>query len=141
VTGASKRVRRTNQSKKGAPGCAPGQDEMLGKTIEEICEALNATVHVEGDKSKTVNRAAVGDLLSFVMGGDSDGAAWVTIQTHLNVAAVAVLKEMPMIIIAAGRLPASDLVVRCAEENIALVTSPDSIFGTCVTLGRLGLEG
>jgi hypothetical protein len=114
---------------------------MSEKTISEICEALNATVHAEGDKSKTVGRAAVGDLLSFVMGGDSDGAAWVTIQTHLNVAAVAVLKEMPIIIIAAGRVPAADLAARCAGENIALVTSPDSIFGTCVTLGRLGLEG
>jgi hypothetical protein len=114
---------------------------MPGKTIGEICEALNATVHAEGGKSKTVNRVAVGDLLSFVMGGDSDGAAWVTIQTHLNVAAVAVLKEMPIIIIAAGRVPAPDLIARCAEENIALVTSSDSIFGTCVTLGRLGLEG
>ncbi|MDR1581537.1 MAG: serine kinase [Synergistaceae bacterium] len=119
----------------------PGQDKMPGKTISEICEALNATVHVAGDESKTVERAAVGDLLSFVMGGDSDGAAWITIQTHLNVAAVAVLKEMPMIIIAAGRVPAADLTARCEEENITLVTSPDSIFGTCATLGRLGLEG
>ena len=119
----------------------PGHGEMPGKTISEICEALNATVHAEGDGSKAVDRAAVGDLLSFVMGGDSDGAAWVTIQTHLNVAAVAVLKEIPIIIIAAGRVPAADLVARCAEEHIALVTSPDSIFGTCVTLGRLGLEG
>jgi serine kinase of HPr protein (carbohydrate metabolism regulator) len=75
------------------------------------------------------------------MGGDSDGTAWITIQTHLNVAAVAVLKEMPIIIIASGRVPSPDLVARCAEENIALVTSADSIFGTCVTLGRLGLEG
>jgi hypothetical protein len=114
---------------------------MPEKTIGEICEALGATVHVAGDKSKAVGKAAVGDLLSFVMGGDSDGAAWVTIQTHLNVAAVAVLKEMPMIIIAAGRVPAADLVSRCTEENIALVTSRDSIFGTCAILGRLGLEG
>jgi hypothetical protein len=114
---------------------------MPGKTVREICEALNATVHVAGDESKVVGRASVGDLLSFVMGGDSDGAAWVTIQTHLNVAAVAVLKEIPIIIIAAGRVPAADLIARCAEEGIALVTSPDSIFATCVTLGGLGLKG
>jgi predicted aconitase with swiveling domain len=114
---------------------------MPEKTIGEICEALNATAHVAGDRSKVVGRAVVGDLLSFVMGGDSDGAAWVTIQTHLNVAAVAVMKEMPVIVIAAGRVPAADLAARCAEENIALVTSPDSIFGTCAALYRLGLEG
>jgi hypothetical protein len=114
---------------------------MPGKTVGEICSALGAKVHVPGDRDKMVTRAAVGDLLSFVMGGDSDEAAWVTIQTHLNVAAVAVLKEMPMIIIAAGRTPAPDLVSRCAEENIALATVDKSIFGACIALGGLGIEG
>jgi hypothetical protein len=114
---------------------------MPGKTIDEINEALGARIHVPGDRDKVVERAAVGDLLSFVMGSDSDEAAWVTIQTHLNVAAVAVLKEIPIIIIAAGRQPAADLVARCAEENIALVTADASIFGACTVLSRLGIEG
>jgi uncharacterized protein GlcG (DUF336 family) len=114
---------------------------MPEKTVAEICAALNADVHVAGDASRVTGRVAVGDLLSFVMGGDSDGAAWVTIQTHLNVAAVAVLKDMPIIIIASGRTPAPELVARCGEENIALVTSGLSIFDTCVVLGSLGLSG
>jgi len=114
---------------------------MPGKTINEINAALGAKVHVLGDGDKVVERAAVGDLLSFVMGSDSDEAAWVTIQTHLNVAAVAVLKEIPIIIIAAGRQPAADLAARCDEENIALVTAGSSIFGVCTILARLGIEG
>ncbi|MDR1137360.1 MAG: serine kinase [Synergistaceae bacterium] len=114
---------------------------MPEKSIHEICSAIGARVHVRGNDSKTVSRVAVGDLLSFVMGGDSAEAAWVTIQTHLNIAAVAVLKEIPLIIIAAGRMPAPDLVARCEEENIALVTSDASIFDTCLSLGYLGLSG
>jgi hypothetical protein len=114
---------------------------MPERAIKEICDAIEATVHVPGDQDKIVTRAAVGDLLSFVMGSDSDGAAWITIQTHLNVAAVAVLKEIPIIIIAAGRSPASDLVARCEEERIALVTTIHSIFDACTTLGRLGIKG
>ncbi len=117
------------------------RDKMSQVSIETICTALGATVHVPGDGNKTVERVAVGDLLSFVMGGDSDGTAWVTIQTHLNVAAVAVLKEMPIVIIAEGRAPADDLKVRCEKENIALVSAPDSIFDTCLALGKLGLVG
>ncbi|MDR1944200.1 MAG: serine kinase [Synergistaceae bacterium] len=109
--------------------------------IKEIIAAINARTHVEGDPAREVERAAVGDLLSFVMGSDSDGAAWVTIQTHLNVAAVAVLKDIPIIIIASGREPALDLAERCAAENVTLVTAPDSIFGVCVKLGKLGLTG
>ncbi|MDR1471536.1 MAG: serine kinase [Synergistaceae bacterium] len=114
---------------------------MPERTLAEICEALGAEVHVVGDASRSAGRVTAGDLLSFVMGGDSDGAVWVTIQTHLNVAAVAVLKDMPMIIIASGRTPAPDLALRCGKENIALVTSGLSIFGTCAALSSLGLSG
>ncbi|MDR1651116.1 MAG: serine kinase [Synergistaceae bacterium] len=114
---------------------------MPEKSIEEICSAVGAEVHVPGDLSRTADRAAVGDLLSFIMGGDSDGAVWVTIQTHLNVAAVAVLKDIPMIIIASGRQPAPDLAARCMKENISLVTSNLSVFDVCAALQSLGLTG
>jgi hypothetical protein len=115
--------------------------KMTERSISEICAAIDAKVHVPGDGSRTVSRATVGDLLSFVMGCDSSETAWVTIQTHLNIAAVAVLKEIPLIIIAAGRSPAPDLAARCGQENITLVTSGASMFDTCVSLGRLGLSG
>jgi hypothetical protein len=114
---------------------------MSERTISEICSAIDAKVHVQGNGSKTVSRATAGDLLSFVMGCDSAETAWVTIQTHLNIAAVAVLKEIPLIIIASGRMPAPDLVARCGAENITLATSDASMFDTCVSLGRLGLSG
>ncbi|MDR2780814.1 MAG: serine kinase [Synergistaceae bacterium] len=110
-------------------------------SIQEICSLIDAKVHVPGDGSRIVSRATAGDLLSFVMGCDSAETAWVTIQTHLNIAAVAVLKEIPLIIIAAGRAPAPDLAAKCAEENITLATSGASMFDTCVSLGRLGLSG
>lgn len=113
----------------------------MAATIKEICTAIEAEVHVEGDSAKPVERGSVGDLLSFVIGSDSDGTAWVTIQTHLNVAAVAVLKDIPIIIIASSREPAQDLIDRCQAENIALVTTPLSIFDACVALGKLGLKG
>ncbi|GHV50986.1 hypothetical protein FACS1894216_04150 [Synergistales bacterium] len=110
-------------------------------TVKEICEALSAEVHVEGNSSRAVENATAGDLLSFVMGSDADGAAWVTIQTHVNVAAVAVLKDTPIIIIADRRAPMTDLTERCGIEGIALATAPESIFETCAALSRLGLKG
>jgi hypothetical protein len=112
-----------------------------GATIGGIIEELGCKVFSTGDSEREVRRAAVGDLLSFVIGSDSDGAAWITIQTHLNVAAVAVLKDIPMIIVASGREPADDLIGRCEAENISLVSSEYSIFYLCVRLGQLGLEG
>ena len=110
-------------------------------TINDICESVGAKVHVPGDGAREVSSVVAGDLLSFIMGSDSDGAAWVTIQTHLNVAAVAVLKDIPLIIIASGREPAADLTERCNEENITVVTAEGSIYDVCISLGKLGLAG
>jgi hypothetical protein len=109
--------------------------------LEAICAEIGAKIHVRGDMSREVEKAAVGDLLSFVMGSGAEGAAWITVQTHLNVAAVAVLKDIPIIIIASGREPAEDLAERCRSEGIALATSALPIFDICVKLGRLGLSG
>lgn len=52
-------------------------------------------------------------------------------QSHLNVAAVAVLKEIPMIIIASGREPAADLMARCETGNYADDHVAGINFGTC----------
>lgn len=109
--------------------------------LGEICQELGAEVHAEGNLGKEARKVVVGDLLSFIMGSDAEGAAWVTIQSHLNVAAVAVLKEIPIIIIAAGRQPAGDLRERCLTEGITLVTAGASIFDVCLKLGAMGLEG
>ena len=109
--------------------------------IKEICEKLNAEVQVPGDRERVVAHASAGDLLSFIMGTTPEGSAWITIQAHLNVAAVAVLKDIPIIILASGRKAPRDLVERCAEENICLASVAESIFATCRRLSEFGIEG
>ena len=75
------------------------------------------------------------------MGTAPEGAAWVTVQAHLNVAAVAVLKDLPLIIIASGRKAPDDLIERCKTENIAILSVPETLYATCVKLAALGLAG
>lgn len=94
-----------------------------------------------GDPERDVTKAAAGDLLSFIMGTVSEGSAWVTIQAHLNVAAVAVLKDIPVIILASGRKAPPDLIERCRTENICLASVSESIFITCKKLYDLGING
>ena len=110
-------------------------------TINELCTLLGGKIFVEGRMDRVVTQATVGDLLSFIMGTAEEGAVWVTIQSHLNVAAVAVLKEIPMIIIASGREPAADLMARCETEGITLLTVQESIFDTCSRMAGLGIVG
>lgn len=110
-------------------------------TVSSLVESLCLDVHNGGDGGRAVSRGVVGDLLSFVMGGAPEGAAWVTLQTHVNLAAVAVLKEIPLVILASGRKPDPELLERCRKENIALVTAGGSPFDICGALHDLGLKG
>lgn len=110
-------------------------------TVSEICEALGGDVQCVGDKGREITGAIAGDLLSFIMGTATEGAAWVTVQAHLNVAAVAVLKDLPLIIIASGRKAPDDLIERCTTENIAIISVPDTLYATCAKLSGLGLKG
>lgn len=106
--------------------------------IKDICAALGADVQVRGNEERDVTRVVVGDLLSFVMGTAREGSAWVTIQAHLNVAAVAVLKDLPLIIISADRKAPPDLVERCERENICVASVKATPYGVCRKMAELG---
>lgn len=108
--------------------------------IGEICKNLGLKVHVEPQEDKEVNGAAVGDLLSFVMGSAPSGCLWVTIQNHLNVAAVAVLKEIPLVILASGKEPTPELLEKCKSENIALASTDMDSFTICGKLYAMGIR-
>ena len=77
--------------------------------------------------------------MSHILGEARENWLWVTIQIHLNVAAVAVLKELPLVILSSNRAPHDDLTAKCREENIALATTPLSSYAVCCRLCRLGI--
>jgi hypothetical protein len=109
--------------------------------ISEVLERLGGTVYVASGTERNVERGIVGDLLSFVMGSAPEGAIWVTIQNHVNVAAVAVLKEIPLVILAAGRSPSPELEEHCARERICLVSVEPDAFEVCGRLYEMGISG
>ncbi|MCL2768222.1 MAG: DRTGG domain-containing protein [Synergistaceae bacterium] len=106
----------------------------------EVIDALNSEVICGGDGERNITGVITGDLLSFIIGEAQEGEIWVTIQIHLNVAAVAVLKEIPMIILSSGREPSSELADKCQEENIALIVVKESAYEVCAKLKELRVE-
>ncbi len=98
-------------------------------TVNDLIQKLNLTVYSGAEGlEKEVTGAYVSDLLSDVMGFAQEGQAWLTLQTHKNVMAIASLKDLPCIILVHGHKPDEDAIAVSEEENIPILGSSDQTF-------------
>jgi hypothetical protein len=81
--------------------------------------------------------AYVSDLLSDVMGNSKKGDVWVTLQTHLNIVAVAGHAGLAGIIIVGGRQLQEAVLQKAEAENITIMSTPLSAFETAGKLYQL----
>lgn len=103
--------------------------------LAEIIQELELAVYHGGSKlDEDVSGAYVSDLLSDVMGHAREGEVWITLQAHLNVVAIASLKELAAIVLVKGIKPGPDVLDKAMEEDIPLLGIAD---GTFETAGRL----
>ena len=108
--------------------------------ISDILENLERiTVHVAPREGVDFTSVFTVDLLSFFICSAPEGALWVTIQNHVNVAAVALLKEIPLVLLASGRSPSPELKDQCQREGIALATTGLDSFQACGRLHAMGV--
>lgn len=96
--------------------------------VNDIVSRLALNIRVSGDMCKHVTGCYISDLLSDVMANSKDGELWITLQTHPNVVAVAVIKGISGIIITNGRSPEPDTVKKAEAENITILTTPKTTF-------------
>lgn len=109
--------------------------------LSEIVDILEGTVITkecyDGDRDAT--NGFVGDLLSVVMGKAKEDCAWVTIQSHINIIAVATLVDMACIIVAEGYSVDEDAIAKAEMEDIPVISTKLSSFEACSVLARNGL--
>ena len=79
------------------------------------------------------------DLLSWVMAHVKQGMAWITVQTHMNVIAVASLMEMAAVIIPEGIQMEEPSLEKAREEGVAVLQSDKTAFALCALLAQHGL--
>ena len=98
-------------------------------TVKEIIEKLNLKVYAGEDYLQNeVSGGYVSDLLSDVMGKASEGEVWITLQSHMNVVAIASLKELAAVILINGIVPDEAVVAKAEEEQVPLLGSQDPAF-------------
>ena len=110
-------------------------------TIHDIVEKLGLDVKAQGDLQKDVAGCYISDLLSDVMANSKDHDLWITLQTHPNVVAVAVIKGISGVIITNSRTPEAETVKKAEMEKVTILTSPHSTFDIAGRLYQLLKSG
>ncbi len=110
-------------------------------TIQELAALIDGKVETKTvDTGREVLCGYVCDLLSWVMARGREGMAWVTVQAHMNVVAVAVLADMSCVVAAEGVQFEPAVVEKAEEEGIALITSPLSAYRIAGLMHEKGVE-
>ncbi|MBQ7488264.1 MAG: AraC family transcriptional regulator [Clostridia bacterium] len=109
---------------------------MLVSELISLIEAKNLTPSVSTEREVTCGYVC--DLLSWVMSHGDTGMAWVTVQTHMNVVAVAVLSEMACIILPEEIDMEEESLNKAIDEDMVVLTSPLTAYEIC---GRMAANG
>ncbi len=109
-------------------------------TVRDLNNLLGLTVCCGGEHlDREVTGGYAGDLLSDVIAHSGHGHVWVTIQVHVNIVAVAVLKEHAAIILANGRTLPEDTIRKAGEEGVAILASDLPGYALCGKLYEIGV--
>ncbi len=108
--------------------------------LAELKELLNGEIVTDSFEIESINGVFVGDLLSVVMGKAQESCVWVTIQSHINIIAVASLVDMSVIIVCESYKVDEDAIKKANEEEIPIITTSLSEFEVCEKLIEAGIR-
>jgi hypothetical protein len=81
------------------------------------------------------------DLLSDVLANSIEGDLWVTRQTHLNIVAIAVMRDLSGILLVNGAEPDPDTVEKAAEKMVPIFRTSFPAFEAVGRLYQRGVSG
>jgi serine kinase of HPr protein (carbohydrate metabolism regulator) len=97
--------------------------------VIELAEKLQLKLFTKNvSLDREISGGYVSDLLSDVMGNAKEGNVWVTLQNHLNVVAIASLKDLACVILVKGIEPSLEVLAKANEEQIPILGSNDKTF-------------
>jgi hypothetical protein len=108
--------------------------------VNELKALLNAkslTPSLPEDKEITCGYAC--DLLSWVMAHGEPGMAWATVQTHMNVVAVAVLAEMACVVLPEDLAMEKESLEKATQEGMNVLSTPLSAYAICGRMAKAGV--
>jgi DRTGG domain len=108
----------------------------------EIIDKLNLQPLTSKESlDRKVRSGYASDLLSCVIKSAKKDAIWITLQSHLNVVAVASLLSLSGVIITEGNSPDSETLAKAQNEGVVLMGTPKTTFTVVAELASLGIQG
>lgn len=103
--------------------------------VHELAAACGFTYYSGKDaEARNVGGAYCCDLLSWVIGRAGDEDALVTVMSNPNVMAVAVMADLPCVILAEGVRPDETALTKAMENDIIVLSSQDTTYQTAVKI-------
>jgi serine kinase of HPr protein (carbohydrate metabolism regulator) len=110
--------------------------------LQTVIEQLNLEVVTSKESvDRPVTGGYASDLLSCVMRGAKKDFLWVTLQSHVNVVAVASLLGLAGVVITEGNQPAPETLAQAEKEKVVLLLTPKNTFSVIGQLIPLGIGG
>ena len=107
--------------------------------VKELFEKLSLELKAGEISEREISGCYIGDLLSLAMARVESGNIWITIQTNINIVAVASLTDAACIILAEGLSPDDNAAKKADAEDIAVLSSPLSAYELAARLAELGI--
>ncbi len=96
--------------------------------INELIKNLNADIVNVSNADRDINGGYCGDFLSVVMGKAPEDSGWFTIMNNQNVAAVATLTDVSVVILCDGVKPDTLLEKKVKDVGINCLTTDYTVF-------------
>ncbi len=110
--------------------------------LRDIVEKLDLSIQSGSDfLDREVTGGYVSDMLSDVLAHASEDDIWVTLQIHLNIIAIASMKDISGIVIVNGRQPDEETLNKAHTEKIPVLGTDMSAFQVVGKLYQLGIRG
>lgn len=111
---------------------------MKVRELEMLLQAKN--IVPEGNLDAEITCGYTCDLLSWVMAHGKPGMAWTTVQTHMNVIAVAVLMEMACVIMPEDIELEEASMKKASAEGLCVLKSSKTAYEICGLLMKAGVQ-
>lgn len=88
-----------------------------------------------------ISNGHVSDLLSEVLAFAPRDAVWITLQSHVNIVAVALMADIKAVIITGGRKPETEVMERARTEDLPIFWTEKNSFSIAGQLYQLLQRG